>query len=109
MERFNLTNEGCMSMVWTQYGPVPREVLDVTDRVNETPSTREIITVWRLKQPMTFKAAERFQAVMEIGEQARTIEPGESVELKVGQFMRNSSVVDVLMPQSITGGQGKPS
>lgn len=96
-----------MSMVWTQFGPVPREVLDVNDTVSETPNSREIMTVWRLNRPFVFTASEMFNVVWEIGEPAQTVEPGESFDLKVGQFMRNSSVVEVLMPQSIAGGQAK--
>lgn len=87
----------------TQFGPVPREALEVKDEISETSNTREIATTWRLKTPMRFQATEQLRAMGDEG--TFVLQQGEVIELQAGQLMRRSCVVEVLMPQGIAGVQ----
>jgi hypothetical protein len=94
------------NLVWTQYGPVPREALVANDEVSESAGTREIRTIWRLQHPLKFVATEPMKVTVDGGE-AKTYEIGEVVELPTGTFMRSSCVVEILMPQGLSGAQAQ--
>jgi hypothetical protein len=94
------------NLVWTQYGPVPREALVATDEISETGNSREIRTIWRLQYPIKFVATEPMKVTVDGGE-AKTYEKGEVVELPTGTFMRSSCVVEILMPQGLSGSQAQ--
>ena len=93
-----------MSSVYTQFGPVPREILEPVDEIKETSNTREIATVWKLKESLTLVLPERVEALSHDGTK-QVLEAGQAIRLEAGQLMRRSCHVELLMPQDMAGAQ----
>lgn len=104
---YNLINsykEPMSNLVMTQFGPIPRDVLDVSDAVSETGNSREVASTWRLNKELTIVLPHAVEALNADGSK-QVLEQGQAVTLQVGQLMRRSAAVEVLMPQNLTGAQ----
>lgn len=94
------------TLVMTQFGPIPRDVLDVSDEVSETGNSREVASTWRLNKEITIVLPHSVEALNADGSK-QVLEQGQAVILQVGQLMRRSAAVEVLMPHSVSGEQPK--
>jgi hypothetical protein len=94
------------NLVMTQFGPIPRDMLEAKDEISETGNSREVATVWTLKEQVTLVLPHAVEAMMGDGTK-QVLEQGQAITLMPGQLMRRSAAVEVLMPQSLSGAQAQ--
>jgi uncharacterized protein (DUF2345 family) len=94
------------NLVMTQFGPIPRDMLEAKDEISETSNSREVATVWTLKEQVTLVLPNAVIALNTDGTQIK-LEQGQAITLMPGQLMRRSAAVEVLMPQGLSGAQAQ--
>jgi hypothetical protein len=125
------------NLVWTQYGPVPRDVLEAKDEIAETEGARTFATSWFLTEPLTLKYwpigtvhkevpfVEVIRAdgrrvatpfffpdkkeidVIVLDGSKKVIKEDDEVSLQVGEFMRRSCAAEMFMPSAIGAAQAQ--